>query len=260
MTQNKLNRKAFTLIELLVVIGVVAMLLSVTLPALARVRRQAESVCCQSNLRQIILAAFIYCENHDGFFPIAYYTQQTDQGDIQYNWDFTVCFVGPEPSIESGILWQGEPMDKIQQCPSFQGDSNTPYDPYTGYNYNTSYIGHGQWENIAQPERRDQLRQPARVAVFGDGQNISGANKFMRAPLRTEGDLSFNDRWAGTQGFRHTRRTNIAFGDGSTRSQSIVYTLVEPARHQQTLDAYNQQNPHSPVGFLSPDNTAYKVP
>ena len=46
------QRSAFTLIELLVMIAVIAVLMAVLLPVLGRVRKQAKSVVCQSNLRQ----------------------------------------------------------------------------------------------------------------------------------------------------------------------------------------------------------------
>jgi prepilin-type N-terminal cleavage/methylation domain-containing protein/prepilin-type processing-associated H-X9-DG protein len=63
------KRKAFTLVELLVVIGIIAVLISLLLPALNRAREHARRLQCLSNLRQLALATFAYTNNNRGRFP-----------------------------------------------------------------------------------------------------------------------------------------------------------------------------------------------
>jgi prepilin-type processing-associated H-X9-DG protein len=60
---------AFTLVELLVVIGIIALLISILLPALSKARRAANNVVDLANVRSIVQAMQVYATNYNGYFP-----------------------------------------------------------------------------------------------------------------------------------------------------------------------------------------------
>ena len=81
-----LNRKAaFTLIELLVVISIIAILIALLLPALARARILAERIQCASNLQQIGVAMQEYANEYRGRYPLADVGEYPFQDTIYWN-------------------------------------------------------------------------------------------------------------------------------------------------------------------------------
>src|SRR3989442_1037158 len=69
MADRTSRRGAFTLIEMLVVVGIIAILISILMPALSRARRQAKMVKCMSNLHQIDLGLRLWGQNYSQHLP-----------------------------------------------------------------------------------------------------------------------------------------------------------------------------------------------
>ncbi|MFT3787949.1 MAG: prepilin-type N-terminal cleavage/methylation domain-containing protein [Tepidisphaeraceae bacterium] len=236
--------RGFTLVELLVVIGIIALLIAILVPTLSSARTSAVDLKCQSNLRQLAVALTDYATANRGFCPPGQWDGRT--------WDLDVVSGRGMP----GILWNNRVGLQIQQCPAFEGKAfGYTTDPFTGYNYNASYLGIIQGES-RRPVRITQVKKASETAAFGDGGvpgNIRLSNKFMRAPRDAETDpvgdhgLSDSQRDNGAQAWRHQRgkTTNVAYVDGHVAA------------------VRDRFQPHNPLpnwlGFLSPDSSAYDL-
>lgn len=79
--------RGFTLIELLVVVSIIAMLIGILLPVLGRAREQAHLILCMNNARELSIAAMLYADDHNGFYPVV------------PAWEFTPNFQGADTLI-----------------------------------------------------------------------------------------------------------------------------------------------------------------
>jgi prepilin-type processing-associated H-X9-DG protein/prepilin-type N-terminal cleavage/methylation domain-containing protein len=68
---NRLRHVGFTLVELLVVIGIIALLISILLPALSKARESANQVKCAAQQRQILQGMMLHANEHKGYMPMA---------------------------------------------------------------------------------------------------------------------------------------------------------------------------------------------
>jgi prepilin-type N-terminal cleavage/methylation domain-containing protein len=128
------RRAAFTLVELLVVIGIIAVLIAILLPSLAKAREAAKRTQCLSNLRQIGTYLNMYANMYKQQVPLGYETKLNDtqlakQQNYHVSVETTAAWANPGTTarwVGLGLLFPAniikEGTARVLYCPSFDGD------------------------------------------------------------------------------------------------------------------------------------------
>jgi len=121
-----MRRRGFTLVEVLVVISILAMLVSILLPALRAAREQARAGVCGAKIRQLLLALCNY-DQAQGSFPYGFILPEAVRGDhILYPGELNRLWDPPgrwwfDYSLKVDYVF-GDGLD-VLKCPSkHQGD------------------------------------------------------------------------------------------------------------------------------------------
>jgi len=202
------RHRAFTLVELLVVIGIITILIAVLLPALTRARKSANSIKCQSNLRQIAMGAFLYMHDyHDQMIPYVVNTSTYwPQLEVTY--------------IKDQQVWA---------CPDFPADYiGLPSANASNYGINYDHLANST-NGTPQPIALSRYRASAQLMFFADTQYSVplkakyGTNSFTAGFLRTycpidQAKLNTTAaKYLATNAgmdFRHNNMCNVVYLDG----------------------------------------------
>lgn len=147
------ERRGFTLIEVLIVVFIVAILLSLTLPALRGGVESSRRMSSQSNLHSLNLVVSMYTVDHQNRYPALYpNTLYPRMDDISFG-DFWWTVAWNWPGVVYGYL----PIDRNVKT-YISPDSERIHDESrnrwpTSYWYSTSFVGRPNlWSGNADVE------------------------------------------------------------------------------------------------------------
>jgi prepilin-type N-terminal cleavage/methylation domain-containing protein len=117
-TARQLQRShsgGFTLVELLIVIGIIALLVSILLPAANRAREMSRRTVCLSNIRQLTAAWLMYAGEHQG--RLCNLLGNPNWGEGAFPLPDPQAYVPPQTFIPQGQLWPYLKELRVYVCP-----------------------------------------------------------------------------------------------------------------------------------------------
>ncbi len=251
------NRRGFTLIELLVVIAIIALLMAILMPALSRVKKQAQSVACRARLKSWGLMFKFYSDDNNASFNPGWAIGESAlwmnalRPYYKDEWDMLKCPTATRVD-ESGV--EGTFMAMTRACDLPGGGE---------YVYEFSY-GINSWTNAMTGDRGDRKKEEFwkttdvegayRIPVFGDATWHDAWPRATDQPIAMPWD--FGGGSTGTSGEmnhfcldRHNGWTNMLFMDWSVRTVGLkeLWTLEW---HRE----YIESGPYTKAGGMIPSD------
>jgi prepilin-type N-terminal cleavage/methylation domain-containing protein/prepilin-type processing-associated H-X9-DG protein len=227
---NFRSRAGFTLVELLVVIGIIALLISILLPALQKARASAQQVSCAANLRELHKGILMYANTFNNFAMPA--TAGTGSA-MQFRW-WGINMIGAAYGLPrdgtsgSSATAAVDRISEFLKCPANdrRAEDGAGSGGYQGsYTYNANLgdwramdpadASHLSYRDWAYFKKRTAVPQNVVVALDGPTGNWD-TNDDRFASL---GDLvtTSSSRPVPRGGTIHKGKANVLFHDGSVR-------------------------------------------
>ncbi|HZZ43318.1 MAG TPA: prepilin-type N-terminal cleavage/methylation domain-containing protein [Tepidisphaeraceae bacterium] len=255
--------KAFTLVELLVVIGIIALLISILLPALNKARDAANTLACLSNCRVLGQAFVMYTGEHKGWMPLPTAALDIDQngvGDLEN--DTWISAIDPYLGAK------GDPRRNQKKKPGYRAFVAIKQDPI----WNT-FPDEGATVNVAGTIKESSftlkmnthlrrgssslckitdVKEPASFVLLGD------STAYDVVPIAGSGDLSHlsfqisetNNKNDAYPYMRHRKNTacNIAFVDG--HAETVILALAPPGLAPDGITSLDWSGTANPTTFI----------
>jgi type II secretory pathway pseudopilin PulG len=222
-------------VELLVVIGIIALLISILMPAISRAREHAITAQCLSNIRQVGMAIQMYANAHNDRVPVGYNNGQGWNGYVVYEAGNYYTLMGK--MILTGEIKEPEAFFcPAQKDPRFQyktAENPWPWPtPVAGKHHRAGYTVRPStnWSGPQGWPARNTIVRLSRIKGRAMVADIVGI------PLSSPDYTVL-----------HHKKINVLYGDRS--AQSIQFAEIEPIQRQ--IQALS--NP--PVSLYINDNT-----
>ena len=218
MENRRSIRLGFTLVELLVVIAIIALLLSVLMPSMRKVKAVAARVGCAHQLKQIYLAVDMYLSSNDNIYPCAQDPISTEPPYWLWMGRGWRSFVEP---------YLGGPIDVNNPSVLFCPNDRVAKEKYesTSYSYSMAfYHSPDQIEDMNSPA--DTYSNPrASIAQRSTDVSKPSGKILLGEWLSNHSPIEEDKGWWCWQGAR-----NYLFADGRTSFLKAIE--IRPARDE----------------------------